>query len=328
MKKPMAVAAILLVLRLVPAAAQGLANSPCPTGSDSELKAQDACTQAYDVFQFMAPQLGISLAGGNADLGRGGPLGGLGHVALELRANLIRGLLPQVDDFTQSTTGAQRTTLPTEEQLLGLPAADVAIGLFKGFPVGTADVGALDLLVSAEYVPDVDESEITLTPDRNLQLGYGIRVGVRESPVMPGIAVSYLRRDLPTFDIVGTSDDASMEVLDFKLKTSAWRLTVGKQFLVFGIAAGIGRDHYDLSATIRGSVDTGGVTGQATLPGTSQSLSRTNYFIDAAINLPVVQLTGEIGGVRGGTVNTFNSFAGGSADRDLTYYSVGLRFSI
>ena len=32
--------------------------------------AQDACQQAYDLFQFMAPQLGVAVAGGNATLGQ------------------------------------------------------------------------------------------------------------------------------------------------------------------------------------------------------------------------------------------------------------------
>ena len=46
---------------------------------------QSACRtpaqQAVDVFQFMAPQLGLALAGGNATLGQGGALGGFGHFA-------------------------------------------------------------------------------------------------------------------------------------------------------------------------------------------------------------------------------------------------------
>jgi len=332
MKYAALVAALALALSSGTVAAQGLATSPCPAGSmnggipDSERAAQDACTQAYDIFQFLAPQLGISLAGGNAILGQGGTLGGLGHFSIGLRANVVNGLLPQVGDFTQSTSGAERRTLPTEEQILGLPAADAALGLFRGFPVGLTAVGGIDLLVSAEYVPSIDENEVSITPERNLQLGYGVRVGVlQESLLIPGVAISYLSRDLPETDIIGASGSNSLEVLDFKLETSAWRLTAGKNFLLFAIAAGVGRDTYDLSATIRGTVNVGGIAGQATMPNTSQSLTRTNYFLDAAINLPLVKLTGEIGKVTGGTVDTFNTFAGGAADRDLTYYAVGIR---
>src|SRR5205823_2689698 len=66
-----------LAFAAAPAVAQ---SSQCP-GSVNPLSAaqisQDACQQAIDLFQYMAPQLGAAITGGNATLGQGGTLGGL-----------------------------------------------------------------------------------------------------------------------------------------------------------------------------------------------------------------------------------------------------------
>jgi len=189
-----------------PALAQGsgLAAPPCPNGTLQQVVAQDACTQAYDVYQFMAPQLGVALAGGNAMLGQGSVLGGLGHFAVAVRGNVFNGQLPRVDQFTESTTGAQRQELPTKDQVLGLPTADAAIGIFKGIPLVLTNVGGIDALVSASYVPTINSDNISVTPRNNWQLGYGARIGLlSESLIVPGVSATWIERDLPTTDIVG-----------------------------------------------------------------------------------------------------------------------------
>src|SRR5262245_40614812 len=102
---------------------QAQANT-CPPGtsaSDPNRIAQDACQMGVDSFQFIAPQLGVALTGGNATLGRGGALGGLGHFSLGLRVNIVNGDVPQFDQFPQpSTSGAQTRTganaLPSKSQ--------------------------------------------------------------------------------------------------------------------------------------------------------------------------------------------------------------------
>ena len=312
--------------------AQNLAASPCPAGTTNALgipdqarAAQDACTQAYDLFQFMSPQLGISLAGGNAILGQGSTVGGIGHLSVGLRANVLAGLLPDVSTFTQSTSGARRSTLTTKNQLLGLPTADAAIGIFKGFPLPLTNVGGVDLLVSAAYVPTIDASNVKITPSQSLQLGYGLRVGLlQESIAVPGVSVTYLKRDLPQTTIVGSAGSNSLNVSNAKVNTTAWRVVAGKSLLVLNLAAGVGQDKYEQSADISASVS-GTFSGTSSVPGTSQSLTRTNYFLDASLNLLLLKIVGEVGQVSGGTVNTFNSFSGGSADRSLSYFSIGGR---
>src|SRR3954467_2248974 len=63
----------------------------CPSGTTAQRVSQDACQKAIDLFEYMAPQLGTSITGGNATLGQGGNLGGLGHFSFGLRVNAVEG---------------------------------------------------------------------------------------------------------------------------------------------------------------------------------------------------------------------------------------------
>jgi hypothetical protein len=342
MKKYLLVAAGLSVFTLANAGAQGLTSPKCTSGgSASQNAAQDACQQAYDVFQFMAPQLGLALAGGNATLGQGSSLGGLGHFSIGVRANVFNGIIPQIDKFTQRTTGASPAqTLLSKDQILGLPTADAAIGIFGGIPLGLTNVGGIDALVSASYVPTIGEgnADFSLKPSSNWQFGYGARIGLlSESIIVPGISLTYLKRDLPATTISGSTNytsvlgvtTASLSIANAEVKTQAIRLVASKSFLVFGFAAGVGQDKYSQSANITATVNgTIGGTSSVTVPNDFPDITRTNYFFDASLNLPLFKVVGEVGQVTGGTVNTFNSIGTQRADRSLTYGSLGLRLSL
>jgi hypothetical protein len=313
----------------------GLTSSPCPQGSspiDQARIAQDVCTQAFDVYQFLAPQLGLALAGGNATLGQGGTLGGIGHASIGLRANAFSGLLPDVGQFTRTTTGARQQELPTKSQIVGLPTLDAAIGIFKGIPLGLTNVGGIDVLVSASYVPTISGSGASVTPDKSWEFGHGARVGLlQESLISPGVAFTYLKRDLPQTSILGTVQSDSLRITNAKVNTTAWRLVASKNLIAFSLAGGIGQDTYDQQADIEGVIHSTvsgiPVTGRSSVPGTKQSLTRTNYFLDLGLNLPVFKIVGELGAASGGTVKTYNSFSGGSADRSLVYGSLGVRLA-
>src|SRR5918999_4020420 len=175
---------------------------------------EDARQQAHDVFQYMAPQLGLAIAGGSPTLGQASVVGGLGHFSIGIRGNALAGHVPQVDQFQTSCTGAQSRSLPTSEQYLGLPGVDAAIGVFKGLPLGLTNVGGVDLLLSASYIPEFEGDGITVSvPEGSLKVGYGARVGLlQESLLVPGLAVSVLRRELPTVNMVGTSGGNSLAV--------------------------------------------------------------------------------------------------------------------
>ena len=316
-------------LALVIAANAGAqtANS-CAPGN-----AQDACQMAVDVFQLLSPQLGLALAGGNAVLGSGSTLGGPGHFSIGVRANFFQGDLPDITSFpTPSTNGRVQYTganaLPANTQIVGLPTVDAAIGLFGGVPLPLTNVGGIDLLLSATYVPTIGDStsDVRIAPDRNLQVGYGVRIGLlKESLVVPGLSFTYLKRDLPTTTISGSSSEVGVAVRDAKVKTSAWRVVGSKTLLTFGIAAGVGQDKYDDEANVEGTVKSPIPASQSVA--LSQSLARTNYFVDLSLNLPVFKLVGEVGQVTGGTVDTFSEFETGRADKSRTYGSVGFRLA-
>lgn len=319
------VAAVAAVLFAGPVYAQGTVDPQCASAGN----AGDACQKAIDLFQYMAPQLGVSITGGNVVLGQGGSLGGLGHFAFELKGNILQGSLPNVDAVGAQPGAAQSSAYTTKSQVLGLPAATLAVGLFKGIPLALTNVGGIDALVSATYIPKVDANNITVDPKTNVQLGYGVRVGLlQESLLVPGVGFSWIKRDLPKTTITGTSTSLgtndTLMVRDLDEKTEAWRLTASKNLMVFSLAAGVGQDKYKSSTGVYASVNTPLASGSTTAS-VKQTLTRTNMFFDASMNLVAFKLTAEVGQVSGGTIDTFNTFDK-AADKSRLYGSVGLRF--
>ena len=311
----------------------------CPPGTvngfgvpDQTRASQDACQMAIDLFKYVAPQLGTSITGGNATLGQGGSLGGLGHFTAGLRINAVQGSLPQVQNVTPSVNGATSRRFDTNTQIIPMPTADLSIGIFKGLPLAITNVGGVDLLVSAAYLPEFNHGGVKVkVPNGSLKLGYGARVGIlQESLLVPGISVSYLVRDLPTVDVAGNSGSDSIFVNNLSLKTKAWRVVASKSLLFIGLAAGAGQDKYDASTDIGAHVAARTVppspAANAGPVSLSQSLTRTNVFADVTLNLLLLKLTGEIGQVSGGTINTYNTFSGKQAADSRIYGSVGARF--
>jgi hypothetical protein len=316
-------------LSMVALSSVGAQANTCPAGTstggipDANRASQDACQMAVDVFQFMAPQLGLALAGGNATLGQGSTVGGLGHFSIGIRGNIFSGDLPQVQDFpAPGVNGRTAHALPSKKQVLGLPTADAAIGIF----------GGIDLLLSASYVPSIGDStsDVAIKPDQNLNIGYGARIGIlQESIIVPGVSLTFIKRDLPKTTITGRSNNLDVNIRDAKVATTAWRITASKSFLMFGAVIGAGQDRYKQEANVQ-------ATSRGTLVGTqtssvvalSQSLTRTNVFGDLSLNLPLFKVVGEIGHSSGGTIDTFNTFSSGRADKSRTYGSVGIRFGL
>lgn len=324
------------------AAQTGSVNAQC--AQSFTIIVEDACQKSADLFDFMAPQLGTVIAGGNAVIGQGGAFGRLGSFSLGLRATALKGVLPSAQGVDLSATGARRSDFPVEDQYIAAPTLDLAVGLFPGVQVGPIRIGALDALASATYIPEYDNDDLAvLTPGGSLKVGYGARVGlVQETPVTPGVAVTYLRRDLPRLDIVartsvggGTLDD-TLALRDVGIETQAWRVVAGKRFLFLGLSAGVGQDIYSSRASL-------GATVNQVIPGlpisrfeapevtVSQRLTRTNYFVDVSLNFPGVQVVGEAGRASGGTVrNSYNSFDSGRkrADDPVVYFAASLRFGL
>lgn len=288
---------------------------------------QDACQKAVDVFQYIAPQLGSAITGGNATLGQGGALGGLGHFSLGLRVNAVKGSLPQIDDLsaTPVITGARAAAYRLEDAPVPMPTIDGALGIFRGLPVGITNVGGLDLLVSASYIPKVNEKDIAIDPDTPIKIGYGARVSIlQESIVSPGVSVTYLKRDLPVVSLTGTSQGSTLRVNALDEKTTAWRLVASKSLILFGIAAGYGQDTYESSATANATI-----SGQTSLDvAVAQKMTRSNMFADLSFNFPLLKVIAEIGQVSGGTApSTINTFPGKGIVDSRLYGSAGIRLS-
>ena len=321
----------LFVLTLVaaatsPLAAQGRAPV-CPTGTIEQETAANACELGVDLFRYMAPQLGTAIAGGNATLGQGGSLGGLGRFALGVRANAVFGSLPNIDEASIVPGAPDSQSYTTSNQVIPMPVFDAAFGLFKGLPLGVTSVGGIDVLVNAAYVPAFSNEQFDLElPDGSLKVGYGARVGLlQESLVSPGVSFTYMKRDLPTATLTGRPNaNTTIVADDLAVETTAWRVVASKNLLFFGLALGAGQDTYDFSGSATGTV-TG--AGSASTPDLGFSMKRTNYFANLNMNILLAKIVGEIGMVQGGEVQTFNTFDKPADDKRL-YGSVGFRIGL
>ena len=326
---------VLALAAAVPAAAPLRAQTAASPCTAQPGYVQDACQKASDVFALLAPQLGASLAGGGAVLGQTSTLGGFPKFSVGLRVNALRGALPQPRGVTLSLNGRQATAFRTEDQWVGLPTAEGAVGLFAGIPLGFTNILGVDALVSAQYLPDVDGDDFGVrTSGGGLQLGYGARVGIlQETAIVPGVSVTYLRRELPTTGVVARVGADSVLVEDIDARTDSWRLQAGKRLAIVGVHAGGGQDRYDSRARagviLNRAIPI--IGGQAryedrNVASVRQEMTRTNLFAGLSLNFPVVRVSGEIGRVSGGELPaTFNTFGSRAPDDAYTYGAVGLR---
>jgi hypothetical protein len=323
MRRPLVGLAVAALLAAAPAGAQDRPAS-CPTGTLAQQATADACEKAIDLFAYMMPQLGTALVGGSHTLGIGGTLGGFPHFAIALRANAVRGDLPDVEDITVSAAGANASDIATTQQFVALPAVDFAVGIWKGFPMGVSHIGGIDLIGSLTYIPAIENGGLTIDPaGGSTKVGIGARVGIlQQSLVVPGVSFSYLVRDLPTLDVDAAAQGAEFVLDDFSVKTKSWRLAAQKNFLLFQLGAGVGQDTYESSAEMTTTV--GAVT--ATPTSLEQSLTRTTMYGSLGFNLFLAKVVAEVGRVSGGDVPTFNTFDQ-EADKARLYGSVGIRFS-
>lgn len=284
---------------------------------------QDACQKTTDVFNYLTPQLAGAVAGGNATPGVVGTVGGLGHFWVGLRGTLLGGTVPQFSNIALHTSGATSDSIPTKSFPVPMVGADGAVGLFPGAPLGFSYVGSIDLLLNAFYLPSFTSNNADVHPDHPLSVGIGGRLGLlTEKGPIPGVAVTYVERSLPTTTITATNSSGdSLQVRDLSLSTYSWRITAGKTLAILGVVGGIGEDTYIAHTKVSAEVD-GLSSGSAPLATPHESLTRANYFLDLSLNLSLFRIVGEIGGVSGGRVATYNAFEGRSATAGRTYGSL------
>ena len=323
------------IVTAIIAAPVAVASAQTCTGGTA---VQDACQKGVDFVTFVAPQLSTALAAGNATLGQGGALGGLGHFALSIRASAVNGSRPKVGIQSFSTTGAQSTTYASNNQFIPGVSADAAIGIWRGISVGVTHVGGIDGLLTATYLPNVGSSgngDSQLKADgSNTKFGFGVRIGLlEESVVTPGVSFTYLQRDLPTVTMTAANNSGAglnsasgtIVLNNLSIKSGAWRITAAKDLLIFGLSAGVGQDKYTTSSTLNVTVNALGGT-QSGTGSAGISMTRTNAFVGASVNLFLFKLEGELGTVSGGSLPTLTNNFGAPADASRTYFTLGLRF--
>jgi hypothetical protein len=338
MKGRLFAAGLALAFTMAPAvSAQSGIDSRCtdPALVGSSNEGQDACQKALDLLNYMTPQLGTLIAGGNATIGQGGTLGGLGHFALSLRANAMRASLPDIDGAGVNYGDAQRSNYVTEAQWAALPVVDAAFGVFKGIALPLTNVLGVDFLVNVSYLPELEHDPLSLTtPDGSFKFGYGARVGLlQESLVLPGISVTYMKRDLPRTTLVASweggvangADTARLQ--DFDIGTTSWRIVASKSLLAFSLVLGAGQDRYEASADAFYSVNETLARFEGGPVRYALDVTRTNVFLDLTTNLGLMKLVATVGGVSGGDIPTYNTFDK-EADASRIYGSLGVRIGL
>lgn len=306
-------------------------SSGACTITPSVTNGADACRKALDLFAFVMPQAGVALAGGNPILGEGGTMGGWGKRAISLRVTAVDGQLPkntvpirvggtaQADDF-----GAERAPVP-------MPSVDAAIGLFTGMPAGLTNIGGIDVLLSATWMPTVEEKTLQVAPSgTSLALGYGVRVGVlQESSLIPGISLSVMRRKLPTTGISYTAQNDTLALRDLSLTADGVRLVISKRFLILGLAGGIGRDRIEAQSSMNAAVNESvlGVNQRyaVSLADMRTKVERNTVFVNASFGVLAARVVGEFGwSSEGDAILAVNQFGGRKANEGYRYGSLGL----
>ena len=315
---------VLVVCSITAAALPVAAQDPGCAQTGPEVS--NVCSGAADLFRYMTPQLAGLIAAGNTTLGEAGTIGGWGKFAVSIRGNILAASIPQMENLNPvAPNDRSPRQIPVVDRFLRMPALDGVVGVFNGWPLGVTRVGGVDLLASAFYLPEYEADGLGLKlRDGSLKLGWGARVGiVQEAQAIPAVGFSWAKRELPRAHLSARGTAGGFyryEVNDLRINTSSWRLTASKSSsTIFGLAAGLGQDRYDSRGEPTGVLGSG-TTGP---PRMRQRLTRNTYFADLTIRTPVGKLVAEAGMVRGGDVDTYNTFIGKSANAARFYSSFG-----
>ena len=291
----------------------------------------DACTKARDLFAFVLPQVGVALSSGNPILGEGGTVGGWGKLVASARLSAVDGRLPKTAVPVRLTPTAAADDFGAVRAPIPVPSIDAAIGVFKGLPLGLTNVGGIDALVSATYVPSVAKGPVELAPGGgNVAVGYGVRVGLlQESALVPGLGISWMRRALPTLDLQFRGANDTLAIRQLGVSSQALRLTASKRLLLVGFAAGVGQDRIegtaDLSASVNETVAGTPQRAAVSLPALRTQTVRNTAFVNASFSLLIARIVGELGWSSAGAIEqTTNRFGSRQANEAYGYGSVGL----
>jgi len=314
------------MLAAFPAGLRGQAPDPqcgTPAGGSDPRTGGDACQRASDLFRYLTPQFGLLVAGGNATLGQGGPLGGPGRFLVTLRANYTGQFRrPSLQGQDLDPGPVRQNTFAVTEEQGAFPVADAAVGLVGGIRAGGVRLGGLDLLVNVAYIPKsvvgaLESPDLSLSlPEGELEMGWGLRLGILgESRTLPGVALSFLRRAVPPLDAVtttavrppgalpGLTFEDTLSLRGLSLDAQVWRVTVGKRLGPLSLSAGAGRDRYRAEGDLAFVVNDGVRRASGSFRFTPE-VRATNVFADVGLDLRFVRLVAEAGRASGARVAT------------------------
>lgn len=294
---------------------------------------RDACQKGTDIFTMLAPQVQGALAGGSPVLGASNAVRGF---SVGLRVNAVDGRLPQLGNVRLATDGIARSVIPAKRVPLPAPVLDVAIGAFPGFVVGVQRLFSVDLLANVAYIPHRTIEDFSVRASNgSLKLGYGARVGLLpDGRVMPAIALSYVRRSLPTAmlatgvpsTVLAATTDDSLSLGELSMRNDALRFAISKKlgFLEFG--GGVGQDRYRTFSQLRVRVTPPLGAPVAETFALTQKITRNAAYGSMAMNILKLRLAAEAGTIFGGdSLATYNDFTDGKPNEQRLFGSVGLR---
>ena len=309
---------LLLILPALPLAAQ---TNPQCAGYAID-RARNICDAAIDGAHIFTPVAGILMSGGNAVLGSSDGLGGAPHFVVTLRANATKVVVPDVN-----YSGIGRTVAAGQEVTAPAPIVEGALGLFRGTSRGHL---AVDLLGSVQLLPTtlIDAVRVSSDARRIGSIALGLGIGGRltllgEGSVRPGIAVSLMRRSIPRIDV---GDVAAGDRFSFgtDLTVTNYRATIGKQFALLMLAAGVGWDEY----TGRASVTFRDPVTNLVQPPIAIGLidKRGVAFANAGLVLGPVVLVAELGYQRGKALGLGTTFTNNDPTVQRLFGGAGFRF--
>ena len=282
------------------------------------------CAAAVDGTRAFHPVVGLLTSGGNPVLGTAGTLGGLGRFSVTARGNATRVVLPETG---YDGTGA---TVPASEDLFApVPLVEAAAGIYEGLPSGLL---AIDLLASAQLLPTDQFDRLAVDQDARrvgdvaLGLGYGARIGIlAEQGAVPAVSVSLMRRDIPEL-AYGDLDEGDQYRYAVDLHATNIRLVASKRLATVEIAAGLGWDKYTGDAVIQ--FRDSPVSGVEPAIALELDQSRALLFLDAGLDLGLLQLVGELGYQTGKDQNLSTDFEDFDTDGGRLFAGLGLRVGL
>ena len=307
---------VITLTMMLGAATVGAQEPQCAT---LDPNATAACNTAVDAVKAFHPLAGMLVSGGNPVLGSAGSLGGLGHVTVSARVNLIKASLPNPDSASQpSVPSSFNGAVPA-------PVVEAGVGLYRGTTLGLLSVDALG---SAVLLPTGVVSNLAVDSGAAhvgsvaLGLGYGLRVGALKGAFpVPSVSVSYMRRTVPRLQYGQLSSGNEFE-FDTDLQADNYRIEAGWRFVLLDLAAGVGIDHYTSTAHIRFH-DTPTTTRTVTL---DLANTRQVLFVDAGLSLAVAKLVAELGYQTGKDQKLTTNFSDFDPKAGHVFGGIGIRF--